>query len=40
MPPKIILNLSAAGEGFRNILTPNVSHTDSVHVEYKPDLKS
>mgnify|MGYP004592012541 CR=1 FL=1 len=38
--PKIIVSRSVAAEGFRNILTLNVCHIDSVHVEYNPDFMS
>jgi len=35
--PKIMLKRSVAADGLRNILTLNVCHMDSVHVEYIPD---
>lgn len=38
--PKIIVSCSVAAEGFRNILTLNVCHIDSVQVEYIPDFMS
>lgn len=38
--PKIMLSRSVAADGFKNILTLRDCQTDSVHVEYKPDLKS
>ena len=38
--PKIMVSRSVAAEGFRNILTLNVCHIDSVHVEYIPDFMS